>query len=103
MGTEPEALNPWWSIWCAVTRKTRSGRTICPEEGLGVMDAIRLYTTHSAYAGFEEALKGSIEPGKLADLVVLSEDPFEIPPDGLKEIRVVKTLIGGEVAHATDP
>jgi hypothetical protein len=103
MGTEPEALNPWWSIWCVVARKTRSGRTICPEEGLGVMDAIRLYTTHSAYAGFEEALKGSIEPGKLADLVVLSEDPFEIPPDGLKEVRVVKTLIGGEVAHAMDP
>jgi hypothetical protein len=103
MGTEPEALNPWWSIWCVVTRKTRSGRTICPEEGLSVMDAIRLYTTHSAYAGFEETLKGSIEPGKLADLVVLSEDPFEIPPDGLKEVRVVKTLIGGEVVHATDP
>jgi predicted amidohydrolase YtcJ len=103
MGTEPEALNPWWSIWCVVTRKTRSGRTICPEEGLGVMDAIRLYTTHSAYAGFEETLKGSIEPGKLADLVVLSEDPFEIPPDGLKEVRVVKTLIGGEVVHTTDP
>jgi predicted amidohydrolase YtcJ len=99
----PEALNPWWSIWCVVARKTRSGRTICPEEGLGVMDAIRLYTTHSAYAGFEETIKGSIEPGKLADLIVLSEDPFEIPPDGLKEVRVVKTLIGGEVAHSTDP
>ena len=66
------------------------------------MDAIRLYTTNSAYAGFEETIKGSIEPGKLADLIVLSEDPFEIPPDGLKEIRVVKTLIGGEVAHAMD-
>ncbi|MBW2578600.1 MAG: amidohydrolase [Deltaproteobacteria bacterium] len=103
MGTEPEALNPWWSIWCVVARKTRSGRTICPEEGLGVMDAIRLYTTHSAYAGFEEALKGSIEPGKLADLIVLSEDPFEIPPDGLKEVRVVKTLIGGKLVHAMDP
>ncbi len=103
MGTEPEALNPWWSIWCVVARKTRSGRTICLEEGLGVMDAIRLYTTYSAYAGFEETIKGSIEPGKLADLIVLSEDPFEIPPDGLKEVRVVKTLIGGEVVHATDP
>jgi predicted amidohydrolase YtcJ len=102
MGTEPEALNPWWSIWCVVARKTRSGQTICPEEGLDVMDAIRLYTTHSAYAGFEEAIKGSLEPGKLADLIVLSEDPFEIPPDGLKEVRVVKTLIGGEVVHATD-
>ena len=103
MGTEPEALNPWWSIWCTVTRKTRSGRVICPEEGLGVMEAIRLYTANSAYAGFEEKIKGSIEPGKLADLVVLSEDPFEIAADGLKEIRVVTTLIGGRVVHATDP
>jgi predicted amidohydrolase YtcJ len=103
MGTEPEALNPWWSIWCVVARKTRSGRAICPEEGLGVMDAIRLYTTHSAYAGFEEAHKGSIEPGKLADLIVLSEDPFAIPPEGLREVRVVTTLIGGKVVHATDP
>jgi predicted amidohydrolase YtcJ len=103
MGTEPEALNPWWSIWCAVTRKTRSGRLICPEEGLDVMQAIRLYTTNSAYAGFEEKLKGSIEPGKLADLVVLSEDPFEIAPDGLKEVRVVTTIIGGEVVHTADP
>ena len=103
MGTEPEALNPWWSIWCVVARKTRSGRVICPEEGLGVMEAIRLYTTNSAYAGFEENSKGSIEPGKLADLVVLSEDPFEIPADGLKEVRVVTTLVGGEVIHTTDP
>ena len=103
MGTEPEALNPWWSIWCVVARKTRSGRAICPEEGLGVMEAIRLYTTNSAYAGFEEKTKGSIEPGKLADLIVLSEDPFEIPADGLKEVRVVTTLVGGEVVHATDP
>jgi predicted amidohydrolase YtcJ len=102
MGTEPEALNPWWSIWCVVARKTRSGRSICPEEGLGVMDAIRLYTTNAAYAGFEEQLKGSIEPGKLADLVVLSDDPFEIPPDALKDVRAVTTLIGGAVVHATD-
>jgi len=74
MGTEPEALNPWWSIWCVVARKTRSGRSICPEEGLDVLEAIRLYTTYSAYAGFEEASKGSLEPGKLADLIVLSDD-----------------------------
>jgi predicted amidohydrolase YtcJ len=103
MGTEPEALNPWWSIWCVVARKTRSGRSICPDEGLSVMEAIRLYTTNSAHAGFEERLKGSIEPGKLADLVVLSEDPFEIPTDGLKEIEVLTTVIGGEVVQSNDP
>jgi hypothetical protein len=100
MGTEPEALNPWWSIWCAVGRKTRSGRTICPEEGLSVIDAIRLYTTFSAFAGFEERIKGSIEPGKLADLIVLSDDPFEVPVDALKDIRVTTTIVGGRTVHS---
>jgi predicted amidohydrolase YtcJ len=99
MGTEPEALNPWWSIWCVVARKTRSGRSICPEEGLSVMEAIRLYTTNSAYAGFEETRKGSIEVGKLADFVVLGEDPFSVPIDGLKEIKVATTIIGGRVVN----
>jgi predicted amidohydrolase YtcJ len=100
MGTEPEALNPWWSIWCVVARKTRSGRLICPEEGLSVMEAIRLYTVNSAYAGFEETLKGSIEPGKLADLVVLDEDPFQVSVDGLKEMQVKTTVIGGQVVDS---
>jgi hypothetical protein len=101
MGTEPEALNPWWSIWCVVARKTRTGRSICPEEGLDVLEAIRLYTTYSAYAGFEEASKGSLEPGKLADLIVLSADPFEIPVDALKDVQVETTVVGGRVVHST--
>jgi len=97
MGTEPEALNPWWSIWCVVARKTRSGRSICAEEGLDVLEAIRLYTTYSAFAGFEEASKGSLEPGKLADLIVLSDDPFEVPVDELRDIQVETTVVGGRV------
>ena len=101
MGTEPEALNPWWSIWCVVARKTRTGRSICPEEGLDVLEAIRLYTTYSAYAGFEEASKGSLGPGKLADLIVLSEDPFEIPVDALKDVQVETTVVAGRVVHST--
>ena len=101
MGTEPEALNPWWSIWCVVARKTRTGRSICPEEGLDVLEAIRLYTTYSAYAGFEEASTGSLEPGKLADLIVLSTDPFEIPVDALKDVQVETTVVGGRVVHST--
>ena len=57
MGTETEAFNPWWSIWCAVERKTRSGRRICPQEGISVMESIRLYTRYAAFAGFEEREK----------------------------------------------
>jgi predicted amidohydrolase YtcJ len=99
MGTEPEALNPWWSIWCVVARETRKGRKICPEEGLDVMSAIRLYTNFSAYAGFEEHIKGSLEPSKLADMIVLSDNPFEIPADALKDVRVEATIVGGRVVH----
>jgi len=99
MGTEPEALNPWWSIWCVVARKTRTGRSICPEEGLDVMEAIRLYTNFSAFAGFEEGSKGSLESGKLADMIVLAQDPFDIPVDALKEVQVQTTIVGGQVVH----
>jgi predicted amidohydrolase YtcJ len=99
MGTEPEALNPWWSIWCTVARETRSGQLICPEEALTVMDGIRLYTTFSARAGFEEDSKGSVETGKLADVIVLDRDPFEIPTDALKDVQVDTTIVGGRVVH----
>jgi hypothetical protein len=68
--------------------------------GLAVLEAIRLYTTHAAYVGFEEDTKGSIEAGKLADLVALSEDPFEIPVDRLKDVQVALTVVVGEVAYA---
>ena len=63
------------------------------------MEAIRLYTTNYAYAAFEEASKGSLETGKLADLIVLSDDPFEIPVDALKDIQVETTFVGGRIVH----
>lgn len=99
VGTEPEALNPWWSIWCMVARKTKSGELICPEEGVTVMEAIRIYTMNSAYAGFEEDIKGSIELGKLADLVVLNRDPLTVPTDQIQNIEVEMTIIGGKIVY----
>jgi len=80
-----------------VNRKTRSGVDIGPQEKLIPMEALRAYTINGAYASFEEDIKGSIEPGKLADMVVLSDNPLEINPGEIRNITVEKTIIGGQV------
>lgn len=91
--------NPLWGIWCAVNRKTRRGVDIGPQEKLTPMEALRVYTINGAYSSFEEDIKGSIEPGKLADMVVLSNNPLEIDPSDIRDIRVEKTIIGGEIVY----
>lgn len=91
--------NPLWGIWCAVTRKTRSGVDIGPQEKLTPMEALRAYTINGAYGNFEEDIKGSIEVGKLADIVVLSDNPLEVDPEEIKNINVEKTIIGGEIVY----
>lgn len=63
------------------------------------MDALRLYTINGAYASFEESIKGSIEPGKLADMVVLDRDILTIPHEELKDMKVEMTLVGGEIVY----
>ena len=68
-GSEPESINPLYGIWCMVERRSREGTLIYPEEKISVMEAFQVYTCHSAFACLEEDIKGSIEPGKLADLV----------------------------------
>ena len=93
-------LNPLLGIYAAVTRKTLSGMPEggwFPEEKLTVEEAIQAYTLNTAYAGFEEDIKGSIEIGKLADLAVLSDDLINIPPDEIKDVTVSMTIVGGKV------
>ena len=80
-----------------VTRKTDSGQTLLPEETVSPQQALELYTLNAAYASFEEEIKGSIAPGKLADILVLSDDPAGVPSEQIKEIKVEMTIIGGEV------
>ncbi|KPV65007.1 MAG: imidazolonepropionase [Candidatus Bathyarchaeota archaeon BA1] len=91
-----EPISPLLGIWAAVARES------FPEERITVDDAIRIYTINAAYASFEEHIKGSIEAGKLADIVVLSHDPREVPPNKIKDIRVEMTIVGGRVVYIYD-
>jgi predicted amidohydrolase YtcJ len=89
--------DPLRGIYAAVTRKAENGQVLLPEEAISPEEALRLYIVAGAYASFEEHLKGSIEVGKLADMVVLSADPTGVPPEEIRDISVEKTIIGGEV------
>jgi predicted amidohydrolase YtcJ len=91
--------DPLFGIWCAVNRKTRNGVLLGPEERITPMEGIRAYTINAAYASFEENIKGSIEPDKLADFVILSENPCEADPWEIRNIKVERTIIGGETVY----
>ena len=86
-------------IWSCVSRKTWNGETISPDQAVSVMDAIRIFTIDAAYCGFEETIKGSIEVGKLADIIVLAENPLEIDVDAIKDIQIDYTIVNGEVMY----
>jgi predicted amidohydrolase YtcJ len=91
---------PLEGIYAAVTRRTLDDRNPggwVPEQRIGVEDALRAYTAGSAYASFEEGEKGTLEPGKLADLTLIDRDLTQVPPETLREARVVLTVVGGQV------
>jgi predicted amidohydrolase YtcJ len=90
-------ISPWWGIWSAVERKEmQTGKVLAPEERINIMQALKLYTVNGAYAGFEEKIKGSLEPGKLADFVVLDRDITTVPASQIKDTVVNQTYVGGE-------
>jgi len=91
--------SPFVQIYAAVTRKSSSGQVIGPEEAIGVMDAIRLYTWNGAYLAKEEHLKGSIEPGKLADMIVIDRDILSIPKEEIKDVKVLTTIVDGRITY----
>lgn len=95
-------LNPLSGIYSAVTRQTLDGKNPggwIPEEKITLEEAIRGYTLDAAYAEFSESLKGSIEKGKLADLVVLKKNLFEISPEEIKDARVRMTVCNGKIVY----
>jgi len=90
--------NPMLGIYAAVTRRAKSGQEVLPKEAVSAEQALVMYTTNAAYASFEENIKGSIAPGRLADMAILSADPLKSPPERIKDIRVEMTIIDGKVA-----
>ena len=98
-GTDQKPIGPLFTIWSSVNRLRRSGKVLQPEERLTLEEAIRACTIVPAYSTFEENIKGSIEVGKLADLVVLGRDILSVPKEEIRDIPVLMTMIGGQFVY----
>lgn len=92
-------VDPLRDISACVSRKMRWGDVLVPEERISVGEAFAMHTTTAAFVGFEENLKGTLEVGKLADIAVLPEDPFEVQPEKIKDLKVEMTIVGGEIKY----
>ena len=88
-------VDPLLLVWAAVNRITREGKVLGPNERIGVLHALRAVTSDAAWQSFEEQRKGTIERGKLADFVVLAENPLTCPAEALKDIVIEETIVGG--------
>lgn len=98
-------INPMLGLYAAVTRQTVTGQPVggwFPEERISIEEAIRAYTYNTAYANFEERIKGSIEAGKLADLTVLSKNLLKVPPGEILKTDVVYTIVDGKIVYAAN-
>ena len=89
--------NPWLGIWTTLTRETKEGEVIKADEQLNREQAIRLYTINNAWLNFQETNKGSLEPGKLADLIVLDTDVMKCPVNEIRNTKVLLTMVDGKV------
>jgi predicted amidohydrolase YtcJ len=93
-------ISPWWGIWAAVVRRDlQTDQIIAPEERISIEQALTLYTRNGAYAGFEEDRKGALEPGKLADFIVIDRDVLSVPADELKDVKVLQTFVNGQSVY----
>lgn len=91
--------NPFWGMWMVITRQTADGSKLNPNEALTREQALRMWTLNSAYLSFEEDVKGSIQPGKLADFVVISDDFLNCPVDRIKDLEAWMTVVDGKVVY----
>jgi predicted amidohydrolase YtcJ len=98
-GSDNLPIDPRVGLYAAVTRKGMSGRVFGPDEAVTIQEALRMYTVNSAYLSWDEHKKGSIEAGKLADLIVLDRDPLTVPPQQLLTMRVLMTIVNGKAVY----
>jgi predicted amidohydrolase YtcJ len=91
--------NPFWMIYWWVTRDSRLSGVLGPDQRVSREEALRVMTINNAYITFEENIKGSLEPGKLADLVVLSADVMTVPEKQIRDITPLATMVGGKVVY----
>jgi predicted amidohydrolase YtcJ len=91
--------NPFLAMWSIITRSTERGSVIVPQEAITREEALRMYTINNAHASFEEHLKGSLEPGKYADLAVISYDILTCPEEQIKDIQVLLTMVDGRIVY----
>ena len=95
----PGPFEPMMAIQSMVTRKDVQGRVWGPSQRISVAEAMRICTMNGAYASFEESIKGSLTPGKLADIVILDSDPHDVDPDSIVDIKVLQTILGGRTTY----
>jgi predicted amidohydrolase YtcJ len=98
-GSDNLPIGPMVALYTAVTRKGQSGRVFGPEEAVTIQDALRMYTANGPYLTWEEKTKGTLETGKLADMIVLDTDPLTSPPQKLLGTKVELTIVGGKVVY----
>ena len=94
-------IDPLLSVWSAVNRRTSGGRILGENQTIPVMDALRSVTSWAAYQACEERIKGSLEPGKLADFVILEANPLTVAKETIKDIGISATIVGDEVVYGS--
>jgi predicted amidohydrolase YtcJ len=93
--------NPFLAMWTMITRETEHGSVICPSEAITREQALKIYTINNAFASFEESIKGSIEPGKLADMAIITDDILNCPVNKIKDIESEITIVGGKIVYSS--
>jgi predicted amidohydrolase YtcJ len=97
LSTNP--YDPFFEMWMAITRKMTNGQVLNPEQRITRMEALKMWTLNNAYMEFFEKQTGSIEPGKLADMVVIDKNFATCPVDEIKDIEALQTIVGGKVVY----